>query len=83
MASFEIFLPQNSWRQVLTSVFVLQIRSWCLFDADMVQFVGAEALQFERHVSVIQSQFIATALRVEYWHLLRSSSRSSDSERKL
>jgi hypothetical protein len=31
----------------------------------MVQFVGAKTVQLELHVSVIQSQFIATALRIE------------------
>jgi len=54
-----------------------------LFNADKVQFIGTKALQFELHISVIQPQFNATALRIEYWHLLLSSCRSSDSERKL
>ena len=49
----------------------------------MVQFVGTKALQFELHVSVIQSQFIAATLRLEYWHLLLPRGRSSDSECKL
>jgi len=49
----------------------------------MVHFVSTKALQFELHVSVIQSQFIATALRIEYGHLLLSSGKSNNSESKL